>query len=293
MFYGAPEPTYFVNAEPYGFQGRPHVVPVSDYRSRDDSPTRYRTRALVAPSSMKTHVVPSTKSVNNVRTHPKVCPHLPSPVIVFGTNCDYGFKSCTHDLFICCIVLSLYLFMWMFFSPFLQGLVLQVPMCCDKCVEKVGKALEDLEGVSDVVCDQYQQKVVISGDVDPEKVLHRVRRVKKKSKFWRMATQPIQYSGNPAFGQVHTKPQVNLYRAPGYHTSAYRAPTSAYTRYLSPTRYTSSYLRHYSSPYIDSEYRSGYMEPRYGSVYDRLAFDDLEYHSRLDRGTPYFQMNDV
>lgn len=244
VFYGAPEPTYFVNAEPYGFQGRPHVVPVSDYRSRDDSPTRYRTRALVAPSSMKTHVVPSTKSVNNVRTHPK-------------------------------------------------DLVLQVPMCCDKCVEKVGKALEDLEGVSDVVCDQYQQKVVISGDVDPEKVLHRVRRVKKKSKFWRMATQPIQYSGNPAFGQVHTKPQVNLYRAPGYHTSAYRAPTSAYTRYLSPTRYTSSYLRHYSSPYIDSEYRSGYMEPRYGSVYDRLAFDDLEYHSRLDRGTPYFQMNDV
>jgi copper chaperone CopZ len=184
-------------------------------------------------------------------------------------------------------------------------------MCCEKCVEKVRKALEELDGVRDVVLDQYNQIVTIHGDVDPEKALRRVRRVKKKSSFWRMATQPIQYSGSPATGQVHSKSLVNAYRAPGYHTSAYRAPSSAYTQYLTPPRYTSSYSpaytqyltpprytssysRAYSSPYIDSAYRSGYVEPRgIYAPYGRFAHDDLEYRSRFDRGTPFLQMNDV
>jgi copper chaperone CopZ len=158
----------------------------------------------------------------------------------------------------------------------LQGLILHVPMCCDKCVEKVRKALEDLDGARDVVLDQYNQLVTIYGDVDPEKALRRVRRVKKRSKFWKMSIQPVQYFGSPAIGQVHSKSLVNSYRAPGYHTSAYRAP------------YTSSYSRAYNSPYIDSQYRSGYIEPR--GVYGRFAHDDMEYRSR---GTPYLQLNDI
>jgi copper chaperone CopZ len=177
-----------------------------------------------------------------------------------------------------------------------KGLVLSVPMCCDKCVEKVRRSLEDLEGVRDLVLDQYHQLVTIQGDVDPEKALRRVRRVKKRSKFWRMATQPLQYSGSPATGQLmSTKPLVSAlrapgYRAPGYQTSAYRAPAAGYSRYASPPRYNSSYSRAYSSPYIDSAYRSGYAEPR--GAYGRFSHDDLEYRSRFDRGTPFFQMAD-
>jgi copper chaperone CopZ len=183
-------------------------------------------------------------------------------------------------------------------------------MCCDKCVKKVGKALEDLEGVRDVILDQSNQLVTIHGNVDPERALRRVRRVKKRSQFWKMATQPLQYSGSPATDYVPSKSLVNeyrapvyrtsAYRAPGYHTSAYRAPgyySSAYraphSQYLSPPRYTSSYSRTYSSPYIDSAYRSGYVEPRgVYNPYARFAYDDLEYRSRFDRGTPYMQMSD-
>jgi copper chaperone CopZ len=166
-----------------------------------------------------------------------------------------------------------------------KGLVLSVPMCCDKCVEKVRKALEDLEGARDVVLDQYQQLVTISGDVDPEKALRRVRRVKKRSKFWRMSTQPLAYSGSPATGQVmSTKAIANSYRAPGYHTSAYRAPVSTYSGYVNPSR-------PYSSPYIDSSYRSGYFEPR-GFAHHGRFHDDLAFRSRFDRGTPFVQMAD-
>lgn len=234
---------------------RPAYVP-----AREVDPV-YRTRALVAPSSTRTHVVPvDDLAVNNVRTHTK-------------------------------------------------GLVLSVPMCCEKCVEKVRKALDDVEGVRDVVLDQYNQLVTIYGDVDPGRALRRVRRVKKRSQFWRMATQPLQYSGSPATGLTPYRTVVSedrapvyrtsAYRAPGYYTSAYRAPgynsayRAPYLDYLSPPRYTSSYSRVYSSPYIDSAYRSGYVEPRgVYNPYARFAYDDMEYRSRFDRGTPYLQMCD-
>lgn len=240
VFYGPPEPTFIMNTDPYAYQRRTHMLPPAPILPRRDLDPAYRTRALVAPASTQTHIVPNATTV---KSHPK-------------------------------------------------GLVLNVPMCCDKCVEKVRRSLEDLEGVREVILDQYQQLVTISGDVDPEKALRRVRRVKKRSRFWRMATQPLAYSGSPATGQVlATKPVLNSLRAPGYHTSAYRAPVN---RYMSPTRYNSSYSRAYSSPYIDSAYRSGYVEPRglgYGAL-GRFAHDDLEYRSRLDRGTPFVQMAD-
>jgi hypothetical protein len=46
--------------------------------------------------------------------------------------------------------------------------------------------LLDLEGVEDVVTDQYNQKVTVYGHADPERVLNRVRLVKKRSAFWDM-----------------------------------------------------------------------------------------------------------
>lgn len=67
-------------------------------------------------------------------------------------------------------------------------LELRVPMCCEKCQEKVKEAVEECEGVKNVVCDQYNQRVTVTGFVDPLKVLRRVRRVKKKSEFFRDGT---------------------------------------------------------------------------------------------------------
>ena len=36
----------------------------------------------------------------------------------------------------------------------------------------------------DVVTDQYHQKVIVTGNADPERLLERVKRVKKRSVFW-------------------------------------------------------------------------------------------------------------
>jgi len=61
---------------------------------------------------------------------------------------------------------------------------LRVPMCCEKCMKKVTEKLLDLSGVEGVMTDQYNQKVIVTGTVDPSKVLSRVKDVKKQSVFW-------------------------------------------------------------------------------------------------------------
>jgi copper chaperone CopZ len=77
------------------------------------------------------------------------------------------------------------------FCVFMQHLMLRVPLCCEKCIQKVTDALYEVEGVRNVACDQAEQKVIVSGNVDPERALRRVRRVKKKSLYWNMETMAI------------------------------------------------------------------------------------------------------
>jgi copper chaperone CopZ len=75
---------------------------------------------------------------------------------------------------------------------------LKVPMCCEKCAKKVYDRILDLPGVEDVTTDQYNQKVIVTGNVDPSRVLSRVKQVKKHSVFW---DQNVEYS------QVYLKKQ--------------------------------------------------------------------------------------
>jgi copper chaperone CopZ len=86
-------------------------------------------------------------------------------------------------------------------------LELRVPMCCEKCEEKVKEALEELDGVKNVVTDQYNQRVTVTGFVDPLKALRRVKKVKKKSEFFTKGTYvnrtsiPINNSVTPGVTQ--------------------------------------------------------------------------------------------
>jgi len=66
----------------------------------------------------------------------------------------------------------------------LPVLLLKVPMCCDKCEEKVREELNELPGVQTIVCDQSNQKVTVTGHVDPILALKQVKKVKKKSDFF-------------------------------------------------------------------------------------------------------------
>lgn len=58
---------------------------------------------------------------------------------------------------------------------------LMVPMCCDKCKEKVEEELGEVEGVESVYCDQDRDRVVVRGsNIDTDRCLVKAERAVKK-----------------------------------------------------------------------------------------------------------------
>lgn len=47
--------------------------------------------------------------------------------------------------------------------------------------------LVSCEGLEDILCDQWSKKVTVVGNVNPESVLKRVRRVKKDADLWQQS----------------------------------------------------------------------------------------------------------
>lgn len=65
----------------------------------------------------------------------------------------------------------------------IQTVELNVSLCCDRCAHKVKEAVEDVEGVVKVECDQINRKVWVKGSVKPEVVLKKVRKLKKDAEL--------------------------------------------------------------------------------------------------------------
>lgn len=56
-----------------------------------------------------------------------------------------------------------------------------VPMCCDKCKEKVEEELGEVEGVESVYCDQNNDRVTVTGsNIDTDRCLVKAERAVKK-----------------------------------------------------------------------------------------------------------------
>ncbi|XP_024363259.1 uncharacterized protein [Physcomitrium patens] len=111
--------------------------------------------------------------------------------------------------------------------PVHHPIELKVPMCCEKCAKKVKDRLLDLEGVENVVTDQYNQKAIVYGHADPARVLQRVKKVKKRSAFWDMAVDYSEDYRRSCYEQAEYA-RAKAARAESskaeYQTKALRAP---------------------------------------------------------------------
>ncbi|PON46408.1 Heavy metal-associated domain containing protein [Parasponia andersonii] len=66
----------------------------------------------------------------------------------------------------------------------LQTVVLKVGMSCQGCVGAVKRVLGKLEGVDSYDVDIEQQKVTVTGNVQPETVFQTVSKTGKKTAYW-------------------------------------------------------------------------------------------------------------
>ncbi|XP_027922512.1 heavy metal-associated isoprenylated plant protein 21-like [Vigna unguiculata] len=76
----------------------------------------------------------------------------------------------------------------------MQTVEIKVRMDCDGCERRVRNAVTSLKGVKSVEVNRKQSRVVVSGYVDPNKVLKRVKSTGKvRAKFWPYVEQHLVY----------------------------------------------------------------------------------------------------
>ncbi|EPS71492.1 hypothetical protein M569_03271, partial [Genlisea aurea] len=65
-----------------------------------------------------------------------------------------------------------------------QTWVLKVLIHCQGCKKKVEKILRSIEGVYTTNIDSQQNKVTVTGDVDPQILIKKISRAGKHAEFW-------------------------------------------------------------------------------------------------------------
>lgn len=119
----------------------------------------------------------------------------------------------------------------------LQTVEIKVKMDCEGCVRNVKKSVEGKKGVTNVEADPKQSKLTVTGYVDPDEVLQRVRqRTGKKADFWPYI--PYNVVDHPYAPGVYDQKAP-----PGYVRNVLEDPEAAALARASPieVRYTTAF----------------------------------------------------
>lgn len=147
----------------------------------------------------------------------------------------------------------------------------KVPMCCGKCEEKVREELSEMDGVYEIFADQLSERVTVAGFIDPFQALKKMKRIKKKSKFWngRVAAQNSSYRDDrSSYKKPHSRKQETVYRTFPSQVSYNREP---------PRSSSSRFKNKYGS--YDDEI--SYSSLRHGGANRNMFYDDDLSYSRL------------
>ncbi|KAL6520126.1 hypothetical protein OROHE_017269 [Orobanche hederae] len=66
----------------------------------------------------------------------------------------------------------------------MQTVEIKVKMDCDGCERRVKNAVKNMKGVRTFEINRKQHRVTVSGYLDPNKVLKRVKSTGKRAEFW-------------------------------------------------------------------------------------------------------------
>ncbi|QCD77729.1 copper chaperone [Vigna unguiculata] len=83
----------------------------------------------------------------------------------------------------------------------IQTCVLKVNIDCDGCAQKVKKTLQKIDGVYSVKVDAGEGRVVVAGDVDPEKLVKKIKMGGKHAEIY--GGQDMNHHINPKFQNFH------------------------------------------------------------------------------------------
>jgi copper chaperone CopZ len=188
-----------------------------------------------------------------------------------------------------------------------------VPMCCNKCKEKVKEELSEVEGVESVRCDPPNSRVIVTGDdsIDVERCLKKAERAVKKKcevtstdardsaryypgtrdRYPESASRVSTPSGRPSLGRLPSfasgkvtqydgvGPRGQDYDAKDYNGSGFRRMPSFGTHRHNEAEYITSYDQR---PEPQDSRRGVYADRRMPS-FNQHRHHDAEYITTGDR----------
>ncbi|KAK8659484.1 hypothetical protein V6N13_029685 [Hibiscus sabdariffa] len=98
----------------------------------------------------------------------------------------------------------------------MQTVEIKVKMDCDGCERRVKNAVSSMKGVKSVDVNRKQSRVTVTGYVEPNKVLKRVKNTGKRAEFWPYV--PYNLVAYPYVAQAYDKKAP-----PGYVKKAEQA----------------------------------------------------------------------
>ncbi|KAL5718874.1 hypothetical protein ACHQM5_011731 [Ranunculus cassubicifolius] len=87
-------------------------------------------------------------------------------------------------------------------SSFCTTVEIKVKMDCDGCERRVKSSVSSMKGVRSVQVNRKQSHVVVSGYVEPNKVLKRIKSTGKRAEFWPYVPYNLAY---PYVSQAYDK----------------------------------------------------------------------------------------
>ncbi|KAB2020685.1 hypothetical protein E1A91_D07G087700v1 [Gossypium mustelinum] len=75
----------------------------------------------------------------------------------------------------------------------MQTVEIKVKMDCDGCERRVKNAVTNMKGVKSVEVNRKQSRVTVTGNVEPNRVLKRVKSTGKRAEFWPYIPQHVVY----------------------------------------------------------------------------------------------------
>ncbi|KMT16834.1 hypothetical protein BVRB_2g043150 [Beta vulgaris subsp. vulgaris] len=85
----------------------------------------------------------------------------------------------------------------------LQTVEIKVKMDCDGCERRVRNSVIHIKGVKSVDVNRKQSKVTVTGNVEPNRVLNKVKSTGKRAEFWPYV--PYNVVSYPYAAQVYDK----------------------------------------------------------------------------------------
>jgi copper chaperone CopZ len=181
LFYGPIEPTWLVHPQNRTVAKRPNGQPTNNmanpYQIYSDDAFTYRRHPYVQQNAVPyTNMVPQDGAVRGA-VYPYQAQYFvhggnPNAIVVEGMNQKQAQSPAKNGV----------LQPWNGVN--MQTLHFMVPLCCEKCEDKVKNQLLDLDDVQRVTCDQWKQKVSVTSTIAPEKLLARLQKLKKRSTLW-------------------------------------------------------------------------------------------------------------